>query len=157
MQIKKELLTGIIGALLIIVLTGYYANEYRRAAQGVIINTPAITSQPQQTLVLTTQEIAKHNNASDCWIIVNQSVYNVTNYLAAHPGGAGVITPLCGADATAAFNTKGGRGSHSSRADQDLASLKLGNVNQTVNISQGSTTPTQGTFQGFQRGRFEDD
>jgi len=164
MQIKKELLVGIVGILLVGLLTGYYTNEYRQTTQRSTIKAPVIatqsagtTTQPQQTLVLTTQEIAKHNNASDCWIIVSQSVYDVTYFLTAHPGGASIIIPYCGADATVAYDTKGGHGSHSSRAGQDLASLKLGNVNQSIITSSNQTSgnsnnPTAGTIpQDLQR------
>lgn len=161
MQIKKELFVGIVGVFFVIALTAYYANKYQQTTtQRSIITTPVnivpsasstVTTQTQRTLILSTQEIARHNTASDCWIIVNQSVYNVTDYLVAHPGGAGIIIPHCGADATSAYDTKGGRGSHSSNADQNLASLKLGNVNQSIVTSSGgqasgnSGNPTVGT------------
>jgi cytochrome b involved in lipid metabolism len=154
MQIKKELLVGVLGTFLVIALTGYYTNKYQQiTTKRSIITTPVNTApsasstantQTQQTLVLSIQEIAKHNTSSDCWVIVNQSVYNVTVYLVAHPGGAGIIIPYCGADATAAYDTKGGRGSHSSNADQDLASLKLGNVNQSIVTSSNQASGNSG-------------
>lgn len=43
---------------------------------------------------LTVQEIAKHNLTSDCWLIINNKVYNISGYLGLHPGGVSVISPL---------------------------------------------------------------
>jgi len=44
----------------------------------------------------TLKEIATHNNKKDCWLVINDVVYDVTNYLDEHPGGPnwlmGVIT-----------------------------------------------------------------
>jgi len=53
----------------------------------------------------TLDEIQKHNKKDDCWIIIGGEVYDVTNYLKDHPGGA---TPIVcysgGVDATAIFD-----------------------------------------------------
>lgn len=32
-------------------------------------------------------EIARHDKAEDCWLIVDDKVYDVTNFLPKHPGG----------------------------------------------------------------------
>ena len=72
-------------------------------------------------------ELSKHKSASDCWLAINGNVYNVTQYLDFHPGGADIILMFCGQDATKAYNTKGGRGGgHSSRADNQLAEYIIG-------------------------------
>lgn len=74
-------------------------------------------------------EISKHTKASDCWIVINNKVYNVTQYLDLHPGGADLILMQCGKDATSAYNTQGGRGKkHSANADRQLATFLLGPV-----------------------------
>jgi cytochrome b involved in lipid metabolism len=71
-------------------------------------------------------DVATHNTVSDCWMIVNNSVYNVTSYIPMHPAGPGTIIPYCGKDGTTAFNTKGGKGSHSQKAQQMLSSYLVG-------------------------------
>ncbi|KAF9786874.1 FMN-dependent dehydrogenase-domain-containing protein [Thelephora terrestris] len=48
-------------------------------------------------------EIAKHNAASDCWVIIDNKVYDVTEFLSLHPGGEQIILKYAGRDATAAY------------------------------------------------------
>ncbi len=95
--------------------------------------------------ILTAAEIAKHNSATDCWLIIDGKVYDVTSYLPYHPGGPGQILPYCGSDASAAFADKGGRGTHSSSASSLLGSFFIGNVGgqTTVQAAQGSPTQSQ--------------
>jgi cytochrome b involved in lipid metabolism len=73
-------------------------------------------------------EVAMHNKAANCWIIISGKAYNVTNFLDQHPGGADVIIPFCGKEATNAFNSQGGRGRHSSSAKALLNDYLIGTV-----------------------------
>lgn len=41
--------------------------------------------------MLSAQEVAQHASANSCWVIIAGEVYDVTNFLNDHPGGAGVI------------------------------------------------------------------
>lgn len=116
------------------------------------INTSTITEQQElsgitasQTIVLSTSEIAKHNRANNCWILVSGKVYNVTGSINSHPGGANEIVKFCGADATAAFQTKDGRGNnHSTTAYAMLANYFVGNLNQILSTGKNSPAkPTQ--------------
>ena len=49
-------------------------------------------------------EVATHNKESDCWVIVNGQVLDVTNFLKDHPGGKKAILIYAGRDATEEFN-----------------------------------------------------
>lgn len=114
----------------------------------------SVNTSPSATtsVLLDSATIAKHNRSTDCWIIVSKGVYAVTGYLAKHPGGASRIIPYCGRDATAAFTTQGGTGSHSSSASADLAALRLGTLGTStttktitqVNANVGTLTPQVG-------------
>jgi cytochrome b involved in lipid metabolism len=63
--------------------------------------------------------VAKHNKASDCWTIVDGKVYNLTKFVAKHPGGRKRIIRMCGRDASAAFH-----GQHSSGSRANKVVLK---------------------------------
>merc|ERR1719440_713763 len=49
-------------------------------------------------------EVAKHNTAQDCWVVVNGQVLNVTSFLKDHPGGELAIVTFAGKDASEEFN-----------------------------------------------------
>lgn len=38
--------------------------------------------------VLKKEDIAYHSDSTDCWVIINGKVWDVSNYLYSHPGGA---------------------------------------------------------------------
>jgi cytochrome b involved in lipid metabolism len=78
---------------------------------------------------LTMAVVAEHNTPDDCWLVINNNIYNFTDYIANHPGGEKNITDYCGQDATAAFDTKGGSGeAHSDKARQLLAQFYIGDL-----------------------------
>ena len=47
--------------------------------------------------------VAEHATAEDCWSIVGDSVYDLTDWIAAHPGGAQRIISMCGNDSTSHY------------------------------------------------------
>ncbi|OVF11426.1 putative cytochrome b2 [Clavispora lusitaniae] len=54
--------------------------------------------------MLSYDEVGKHNQKSDCWVIVHGKVYDVTSFLDQHPGGSAIILKYAGKDATKAFD-----------------------------------------------------
>lgn len=90
MNVKKELIIGILGSILIIFLTIFYISQYQKQKEQ-FINIPQNGGAAQS---LTNYEVAKHNSAADCWIIIQGSVYSVTPYLNLHPGGSDRIIPF---------------------------------------------------------------
>ena len=53
----------------------------------------------------TREEVAKHRKSTDCWIVVHGQVYDVTKWLARHPGGARLLMHYAGEDATVSLDT----------------------------------------------------
>ncbi|KAK0198453.1 FMN-dependent dehydrogenase-domain-containing protein [Armillaria mellea] len=51
----------------------------------------------------TLQQVAEHTTASSCWVIIKDRVYDVTDFLSEHPGGAQIILKYAGKDATLAY------------------------------------------------------
>ena len=51
----------------------------------------------------TAEEVLKHNKSSDCYLIIEGNVYNVTKFLDEHPGGDEVMLEQAGQDSTEAF------------------------------------------------------
>lgn len=100
--------------------------------QGTVNIVPAVrqNNNINTTAAITAIEVAKHNTASDCWTIVDNKVYNVTDLIPIHSGGPDQIIAYCGKDATTAFNTKNGRGSHSQRAKNILNSYYVGELSR---------------------------
>ncbi|KAI0179245.1 acyl-CoA dehydrogenase NM domain-like protein [Hypoxylon sp. FL1284] len=51
----------------------------------------------------TRAEVAKHNTEDSLWFVVDSKVYDVTDFVDAHPGGESVLRQVAGQDATVAF------------------------------------------------------
>eukprot|EP00326_Haptolina_ericina_P012281 CAMPEP_0181202046 /NCGR_PEP_ID=MMETSP1096-20121128/18629_1 /TAXON_ID=156174 ORGANISM="Chrysochromulina ericina, Strain CCMP281" /NCGR_SAMPLE_ID=MMETSP1096 /ASSEMBLY_ACC=CAM_ASM_000453 /LENGTH=84 /DNA_ID=CAMNT_0023292525 /DNA_START=143 /DNA_END=397 /DNA_ORIENTATION=+ len=50
------------------------------------------------------EEVAKHDSKTDCWIIVDGLVYDITAFLEEHPGGRRLPAKYAGKDATEVWN-----------------------------------------------------
>ena len=51
----------------------------------------------------TKEEVSKHSTKGDCWLIIKDMVYNVTEFLSIHPGGSSIVLSVGGEDATEYF------------------------------------------------------
>jgi len=73
--------------------------------------------------VFTMAEVEKHNHEKDVWIVVNDRVYDCTEYLELHPGGEDSIVINAGADATEDFVAI-----HSTKATKMLEKYYIGDL-----------------------------
>lgn len=55
--------------------------------------------------LFTREEVRKHCTRTDCWIVVDRCVYDITEYVSRHPGGAGVLLEYAGRDCTEMFES----------------------------------------------------
>ncbi|KAK0652003.1 hypothetical protein B0T16DRAFT_405183 [Cercophora newfieldiana] len=63
--------------------------------------TPAVdaTTMPGRTLpTFTAAQVASHNSAKSCYVTVGSKVYDVTDFLDAHPGGSDLVLEYAGKD-----------------------------------------------------------
>lgn len=137
---KKLLATAIIifGLFMSYVFIGGFLQKQQK--ESATQNTATTTTTPSSSSgssstsssskTYTASEVAAHNSTSDCWLIINNNVYNVSSFLGEHPGGASTIIPYCGKEATQAFDTqdRGSRGGHSSSATAMLADYQIGTI-----------------------------
>ena len=58
----------------------------------------------ENTTPITKEELALHSDVTnDCWILIDDTVYDVTQYAPTHPGGGEYVTDFCGSNATKDF------------------------------------------------------
>lgn len=50
--------------------------------------------------MFTASDVARHNTRDSCWVVIEGNVYDVTEFLDEHPGGANIILRYGGKDAT---------------------------------------------------------
>lgn len=66
---------------------------------------PVPELQSRSLPILTREEVAKHKENGDLWIVIHGNVYNVTNWSRRHPGGDKVLQHHGGQDATVAYES----------------------------------------------------
>jgi hypothetical protein len=94
--------------------------------RGEVIRGAAPTVAPTPTATpagYTMEQVKANNSATKCWSAIDSQVYDLTNWISSHQGGAGAIISLCGTDGTAAFKAQH---SGQERPTSRLAGLLLG-------------------------------
>jgi len=91
-------------------------------------SSPSATSGLTQ---LTLEEVKKHDAGTSCWSIVNGNVFDLTNWITKHPGGAAVIRAICGKDGTSAFE---GQHAGQGKPANQLSNYYLGKLGESVKL-----------------------
>ena len=65
------------------------------------VQNPSANDDKQYSLA----DIAVHNSREDCWMAIENEVYNVTEFISKHPGGDKILQG-CGKDATSLFTSQ---------------------------------------------------
>jgi cytochrome b involved in lipid metabolism len=54
----------------------------------------------------TMDQVKANNTSASCWTVIDNYVYNLTNWISSHPGGPAAIRSLCGVDGTSSFKAQ---------------------------------------------------
>ncbi|KAK4190649.1 putative cytochrome b5 [Podospora australis] len=79
---------------------------------------------------ITKAEVAQHKDEKSMYIIVDDGVYDITNFLEEHPGGAKILKRMAGKDATKAFWKYHGKGV----LEKYGGKLKIGTVKEEAKL-----------------------
>ena len=133
---------GVLLAIAAIVLTALVGHTGAEAVWGRTLTTGAVATVPTSAAStpagtgsmpsapttgtgITMADVAQHSTPDDCWSAVNGNAYDLTSWIAQHPGGEQVIVQMCGVDGTAGFTSQhGGQG----KPERELASFLVGPV-----------------------------
>ena len=72
----------------------------------------------------TWDEVRQHTSAGDLWLVIDNKIYDVSQWMDEHPGGDFVLLQEAGKDATAAFADIG----HSPYAEGLLKEYYIGDL-----------------------------
>jgi cytochrome b involved in lipid metabolism len=53
----------------------------------------------------TREQVQRHCQGDDCWVVLHGMVFDITAYLPYHPGGANVLLEYAGQDISVQFST----------------------------------------------------
>lgn len=76
------------------------------------------------TKLYSMEEVKKNCENNHTWIVINNAIYNVTEFLNEHPGGEEVLLEQAGKNATEAFEDVG----HSTDAREMMKKYKIGEL-----------------------------
>jgi len=99
-----------------------------KSGNSVVNSNSTLTKNNTETL--TVENIAKHSTPNDCYLIINNNVYNVSTYINFHPGGKRQITKRCGQEVTSIFASI-----HSNFAWDLLGKYKIGVLSDKTNTT----------------------
>ncbi|GIW65525.1 MAG: hypothetical protein KatS3mg094_044 [Candidatus Parcubacteria bacterium] len=151
---NKKLIYILIGGSLIILISGGFLfylknksieypaeNQTQQEIQNQPISNSNIVNQITNSSELTTstptekteekfytmEEIVRHNSKENCWTVIRGEVYDLTQWIDKHPGGADEILSLCGKDGTQGFERKHGG---EERPEKALEGFEIGKLKQ---------------------------
>ena len=135
-------IAGVLLAVATIVLTALVGHTGAEAVWGRTLTTGAVStvpapvdstpaqastmpSTPGESGGITMAEVAKHSTPADCWSAVSGNAYDLTSWIAQHPGGQQVIIQMCGVDGTEGFTSQHGG---QRKPENELANFLVGPI-----------------------------
>ncbi|MET4099297.1 putative membrane protein/predicted heme/steroid binding protein [Agrococcus sp. UYP10] len=99
-------------SLIVTVLTGHtgatsvWGGLAADAAPAAAPSASASAGGSEGTGGISIGEVAQHDDSASCWVAIEGTVYDLTGWIAQHPGGPDRILGVCGTDATDEFGTQ---------------------------------------------------
>jgi cytochrome b involved in lipid metabolism len=93
--------------------------------EGAAPEPPVEEAPSADTSVLSLDTVAMNDSEASCWTVINGNVYDLTDWISSHPGGASRILGLCGIDGSSQFE---GQHGGSAAAEGTLESYLLGSI-----------------------------
>lgn len=100
--------------------------------------------------MFTFDEVSKHNESNDCWIVMNGKVYDVSSFMDEHPGGDEVLLAVTGKDATTDFDDIG----HSESAKELVQKYLIGEIDESLIPQKFDYVPPQTSYNPDKTGDF---
>ena len=124
---KKSILSYVLLATSTVVLAGcsLTSQPTTTPSSNVPVSAPETGMDSSQEYMMS--DVASHNSASDCWLVVDGSVYNATSFISEHPGGNEIVKG-CGKDATKMVQGEREHKENMTNVEAALASLKIGTL-----------------------------
>lgn len=107
---KNTLLILLVLGVVCVVAYSLYSNTntMRNISQNSASEQQTTSTEESLSTAITIDEVAKHNTLADCWSVINDKVYNLTNFAPKHKGGAERIELICGKDGSSLFGKQHG-------------------------------------------------
>lgn len=100
-------------------------DDSAKSNTGTSSVTASTSTDSSSVISYSMDQVAAANNKLKCWTTINGNVYDLTTWIAQHPGGQGAILSLCGKDGTNAFNAQHGG---QVRPEQELKHFFIGKL-----------------------------
>jgi cytochrome b involved in lipid metabolism len=97
-------------------------------------------STSKELKLISREELQRHNKPDDCWVAINNVVYDLTAFAPEHPAGAQSIFKLAGKDGTEAFEAV-----HNQNMLADVEEDKVGMLLVDTPVKVNNTTTSRQT------------
>lgn len=136
-MVKKLLLFGVPLVIIVAVVFLFMNNASKTTVSDDSTNSsspePTVTQiSPTSTIkTFSLDDVKKHATKDDCWMVIDGKVYDATDFIPKHPGGA-IIAKGCGMDASTLFNERPDTelGGHPQQAQEQLKDLYIGDLKE---------------------------
>ncbi len=101
--------------------------------QQILKSEPPVQTNGKMVKYITEEEFAARSTFEDCWMILDNKVYDVTEYIVTHPGEEAILEG-CGMDATTLYENRpmGTGTAHSEQARAALEQYYIGKVGEST-------------------------